>query len=65
MPIRIEDLVEAIQSDRYRVTDSAGEEANANHLPHDDVLAAVATGEIIEQRLSDYPPKPTSYRNLS
>ncbi len=47
----IEDIIEAIRDDRVQITDHADEEAQADRLSFDEILASVINGEVIE----DYP----------
>ena len=47
----IEDIIEAIRDDRVQITDHADEEAQADCLSFDEILASVLSGEVIE----DYP----------
>lgn len=53
--MRIEDIVEAIRSDRVRITDHADEEARADSLTLDEVFFSVSRGEMIEDYPTDKP----------
>ena len=54
----IEDIVDAIRSNRIRITDHADEEAQADKLTFDEIYLSVFQGEIIE-RYSDDRPYPS------
>ena len=54
-PASIEDIIEAIRHDRIRITDHADEEAQADGLSLDEVLASVLDGEEIEGYPRDRP----------
>ena len=47
----INDIIEAIRTNRIRITDHADEEAQADQLSFDEIYFSVFYGEIIE----DYP----------
>lgn len=47
--MHIEEIVQAIQADRIRITDHAVEEAEDDRLTLDEILASVFRGEIIEK----------------
>ena len=51
----IANIIEAIQSDRVRVTDHADEEAAADKMTFAEVAYSVFHGEIIEDYPSDRP----------
>lgn len=53
--MRIEDIIEAIRSDRVRITDHADEEAHADSLSLDEIFLSVERGEIIEDYPTDKP----------
>jgi len=53
--MKIEDIIQAIRSDRLRITDHADEEARADKLSFDEVFFSVFKGEIIEDYPSDTP----------
>ena len=53
--MEIGDLRQAIEADRIRVTDHADEEARADGLLLDEILASVSRGEIIEEYRPDEP----------
>lgn len=48
-------IVEAIRSNRIRITDHADEEAQADYLSFDEILVSVFQGEIIEDYPDDKP----------
>ena len=54
-PVEISDLVRAIRTGRFRVTDHADEEAANDRLSLDGVLGSVQNGEIIESYPTDKP----------
>jgi hypothetical protein len=49
------DIIEAIRTDRVRITDHADEEANADQLTFDEIYYSVFHGEIIEEYEEDRP----------
>ncbi len=49
--MEISEIIEAIRSNRIRITDHADEEAEADQLTFDEIYFLVVHGEIIE----DYP----------
>jgi len=51
----IEDLKNAIQNNRIRITDHADEEAEADYLTFDEIFFSVSHGEIIEKYPDDKP----------
>lgn len=53
--VTIDRIVRAIQNDRVRVTDHADEEARADKLTLDEILASTVSGEIIEDYPTDRP----------
>jgi hypothetical protein len=53
--LRIEDIAEAIRSDRVRITDHADEEAHADRLSMEEVFSSVSRGEVIEDYPTDKP----------
>jgi hypothetical protein len=53
--MEIGNVIEAIKNKRFRVTDHADEEANADRLSLDDILISVLGGEIIEDYPDDSP----------
>jgi len=53
--INIKDIIEAIQSNRVRISDHADEEAEADQLTFDEIYFSVFHGEIIENYPSDKP----------
>jgi len=53
--LEINALKQAIRDGKFRVSDHADEEANADSLLLDDVLESVLTGEIIEEYPTDWP----------
>ncbi|HVR96892.1 MAG TPA: DUF4258 domain-containing protein [Thermoanaerobaculia bacterium] len=53
--MRIEDIVEAIRTNRLRISDHADEEAQADHLSFDEVFFSVFQGEILEDYRDDKP----------
>ena len=50
-----EDIVNAIKSEQFRITDHAYEEALSDNLTFEEVLTSVIRGEIIEQYPTDKP----------
>ena len=53
--MNIEDIRQAIEADRLRITDHADEEMAGDNLTLDAVLHATATGEIVEDYPTDHP----------
>ncbi len=53
--MRIEDIVEAIRTNRVRITNHAYEEAQADNLSFDEIFISVFQGEIIEEYPEDKP----------
>ncbi|GAB4428492.1 MAG: hypothetical protein Kow0031_08730 [Anaerolineae bacterium] len=53
--MNIQLFIEAIQSNRVRITDHADEEAQADKLKFDEVYFSVLHGEIIESYPGDHP----------
>lgn len=53
--IDISELIAAVDAERFRVTDHADEEAQADSLKLDDVLASLRSGEILRQYPDDRP----------
>ena len=53
--MRIEDIVNAIQANRIRITDHADEEAELDRLTFDEVYFSIFHGEIIEDYPNDKP----------
>lgn len=53
--MKIEDLIEAIRSNKVRITDHADEEAQADKLSYEEVFFSVLQGEIIEDYPTDRP----------
>ncbi len=51
MKVKLQDIIAAIRSDHFRITDHADEEAAADEVTLDEILFSVEHGEIIE----DYP----------
>lgn len=51
----IKDIIDAIQSNRLKITDHADEEAEADRLFFDEVYFSVFQGEIIEDYMNDKP----------
>lgn len=51
----IELIIEAIRSNRLRITDHADEEAHDDNLSYDEILFSTFQGEIIEEYLDDFP----------
>ena len=47
----IQNIIQAIQSQHYRITDHADEEAQADRLKFEEILYSVCHGEVI----ADYP----------
>lgn len=53
--MNITDIIEAIRTNRVRITEHADEEAEADHLTFDEIFFSVLHGEIIETYPSDRP----------
>ena len=53
--MEIEALVDAIRSNRVRITDHADEEAQADGLSYEEIYFSVLQGEIIEEYPTDRP----------
>jgi Domain of unknown function (DUF4258) len=53
--MKIDDLIDAIQTDRLRITDHAVEAADDDALSLDDVFSSVFRGEIIERYPTERP----------
>jgi len=53
--VKIEDIIDALQHNRIRITDHADEETRADRLTFDEVFFSVLQGEIIEDYPSDTP----------
>lgn len=53
--INIKDIVEAIQTNRVRISDHADEEAEADKLTFEEIYFSVIHGEIIESYPEDKP----------
>ena len=53
--MNIKNIIEAIQSNRVRITDHADEEAQSDHLFLKDIFNSVMKGEIIEDYPNDRP----------
>jgi hypothetical protein len=51
----IDNLIEAINNSRVRITDHADEEAQADRLKYDEIYYSVLHGEIIEDYPTDKP----------
>jgi hypothetical protein len=51
----IENIVDAIRTNRIRISDHADEEAEADGLTFDEIYFSVLHGEIIENYLTDKP----------
>lgn len=51
----IQDIIQAIDSSQYRITDHADEEAQADRLKFDEILDSVRSGEVIEDYPTDRP----------
>ena len=48
MKAKLQDIIAAIRSDHFRITDHADEEAAADEVTLDEILFSVEHGEIIE-----------------
>lgn len=55
MSIEVSKLIDAIHSNRIRITDHADEEAFADRLKLTEILRSVLNGEIIEEYPKDKP----------
>ncbi len=55
MSMNINDIIEAIHSNRIRISDHADEEAQADQLKYDEIYFSVLHGEIIEDYPTDKP----------
>lgn len=53
--VNLQDIIDAIQHNRIRVTDHADEEAQADRIPFAEILSSVFQGEIIEEYPRDKP----------
>jgi hypothetical protein len=53
--VNIESSINAIHSNRIRITDHADEEAQADCLFFDEIFFSVVQGEIIEEYPNDFP----------
>ncbi|MGA9100228.1 MAG: DUF4258 domain-containing protein [Methanotrichaceae archaeon] len=53
--VSINDIINAIQNDRVRITDHAYEEADADQLKFDEIYFSVIHGEVIEEYWDDVP----------
>ncbi len=53
--MNIADIIEAIQSNRVRITDHADEEASADKLTLEEVYYSLLHGEVIEDYATDRP----------
>ena len=53
--MKIDDIIEAVQANKVRITDHADEEANADQLTFDEIYFSVFHGEIIEEYVNDKP----------
>jgi hypothetical protein len=53
--VDIQAIIDAIRSNRVRITDHADEEAQADSLSFDEIFSSVLHGEIIEDYPSDKP----------
>jgi len=51
----INDIIDAIQAQRVRISDHADEEAEADQLTFDEIYFSISHGEIIEQYPTDKP----------
>lgn len=55
MKMEIEFIIDAVRSNRIRITDHADEEAHADQLSYDQIFFSVLHGEIIEEYPDDRP----------
>jgi hypothetical protein len=53
--LKIDDLIEAFRSSRYRITDHAVEEAYSDDLNFNHILESIYNGEVIEDYPDDRP----------
>ncbi|MCX7855325.1 MAG: DUF4258 domain-containing protein [Anaerolineae bacterium] len=53
--MNLQDIIEAIQHNRIRITDHADEEAQADELTFEEIFFSVLKGEIIEEYPTDKP----------
>ncbi len=53
--MHIDDIIEAIRTNRIRITDHADEEAHADNLTFEEIFFSVIQGEIIEDYPNDRP----------
>jgi hypothetical protein len=53
--VNLDDIVDAIHSNRIRITNHADEEAQADRLSFDEIFISVFQGEIIEEYTDDKP----------
>jgi len=53
--MQLDDIIQAILSNRVRITDHADEEAQADSLSFPEIYFSVLHGEIIEDYLNDKP----------
>lgn len=53
--MNIEEIIDAVQHKRVRITDHADEEAQADTLSFDEIFFSVIQGEIIEEYSADRP----------
>ncbi|MCY4409195.1 MAG: DUF4258 domain-containing protein [Caldilineaceae bacterium] len=53
--MNLEDIANAIRSDRIRITNHADEEAQMDHLTFDEIFVSVLSGEMIEHYPDDKP----------
>jgi hypothetical protein len=53
--VKLDNIIESIRLDRLRITDHADEEAQADGLSFDEILASVLDGEVIEEYPDDKP----------
>ncbi len=53
--MKIDDIIQAIRSNKIRITDHADEESHSDGLAFDEVFTSVFNGEIIEDYPNDKP----------
>ena len=53
--MNLEDIIQAVNENRIRITDHADEEAHSDHLNFDDIVTSISKGVIIEEYLKDKP----------
>jgi hypothetical protein len=53
--MHIDNIIDAIQKNRLRISDNADEEAESDHLTFDEIYFSVFHGEIIEDYPADKP----------